>query len=67
MMQIAVIRVEIVILSHKKLSIPIQMEDRNRELYVKVLGHDVKVLGLYAKVLRHDLKVIIGGHCGVWR
>ena len=53
-MQNAVIRVKIIILSHKKLSISIQMEDRNRESDVKVLGQDVKVLGHDVKVLGHD-------------
>ena len=57
-MQNAVIRVEIVILSHKKSTISIQMEDRNRESDVKVLGHNVKVIGLYAKVLGHAVNVI---------
>ena len=34
------------------------MEDRNRESDVKVLGHNVKVIGLYAKVLGHAVNVI---------
>ena len=57
-MENEVIRVEIVILSHNKLSISIQMEDKNRESDVKVFRHNVKVLGHHVKVLGHNVKVI---------